>query len=79
MRKIGKLAFQRVVIVAFFILLQLVVILSTMVWLSNYRPWINMALNILSIITIVYLLYDRTNSSYKIANPAAAQLEGFMV
>ena len=67
MRKIGKLAFQRVVIVTFFILLQLVVILSTMVWLSTYRPWINMALNILSIITIVYLLYDRTNSSYKIA------------
>lgn len=67
MRRIKKLVFQRVFIVAFFILLQVGVLLTTMVWLSAYRPWIQAVMTVLSILTIVFLLYDRTNSSYKIA------------
>lgn len=67
MRRLGKLIFQRVVIVAFFILLQVAVLLTTMVWLSAYRPWIQALMTALSVLTIVFLLYDRTNSSYKIA------------
>ena len=67
MSRLGKLIFQRVIVVAFFILLQLVALLSTVIWLSEYRRWIQVVMTVLSILTIVYLLYDRTNSSYKIA------------
>ena len=67
MSRLGKLVFQRVIVVAFFILLQLAVLLSTVIWLSEYRRWIQVFLSGLSILTIVYLLCDRTNSSYKIA------------
>ena len=67
MSRLAKLVFQRVIVVAFFILLQLAVLLATVLWLSEYRRWIQVVSTVLSILTIVYLLYDRTNSSYKIA------------
>ena len=67
MSRLGKLVFQRVIVVAFFILLQLGALLSTVIWLSEYRRWIQVFMTALSVLTIVYLLYDRTNSSYKIA------------
>ncbi len=67
MQRIRKLLFQRVILVAFFILLQVAVLLATMVWLSEYRRWVQVIMTALSILTIVFLLYDRTNSSYKIA------------
>lgn len=67
MRRLGKLIFQRVFIVAFFILLQVAVLLTTMVWLSAFRPWIQALMTALSVLTIIALLYERTNSSYKIA------------
>ena len=67
MSRLGKLVFQRVIVVAFFILLQLGALLSTVSWLSEYRRWMRVFMTALSVLTIVYLLYDRTNSSYKIA------------
>ena len=67
MKRIQKLLFQRVVIVGVSILLQLALMVSMMQWLSEYRAWIRAALTVLSVVTVVYLVYDRTNASYKIA------------
>lgn len=67
MRKLGKLLFQRVVLVALFILLQLAVMLVTVMWLSEYRRWVNVLMTALSVVTIIYMLSDKTNSSYKVA------------
>jgi len=63
----GKLVYRRVLIVGLAILLQIVVILVTMVLLSDYRRWIQIVMTVLSGITVLYLLYDSANSSYKIA------------
>jgi len=65
--KVTKVLFRRVVLVSLFILLQLGVMVASMLWLSEYRQWVHVLLTSLSIITIIYLMYDRTNSSYKIA------------
>ena len=67
MKKLGKMLFQRVVIVGVSILLQVGLMISMVLWLSEYRQWVYGALTALSLVTIVYLMYDRTNSSYKIA------------
>ncbi len=67
MKKLQKLLFQRVVIVGLSILLQMALMVAMMQWLSEYRAWVNAFLTILSIITVMYLVYDRTNASYKIA------------
>ena len=67
MKKIGKVLFHRVVLVSLFILLQLVVMLATVSWLSEYRQWVHVLLTVLSVVVIIYLMYDRTNPSYKIA------------
>ena len=67
MKKIGKVLFHRVVLVSLFILLQVGVMLASVLWLSEYRQWVHVLLTTLSIVSIVYLMYDRTNSSYKIA------------
>ena len=56
MSRLAKLVFQRVIVVAFFILLQLAVLLATVLWLSEYRRWIQVVSTVLSILTIVYLL-----------------------
>ena len=67
MKKFGKLLFRRVAIVAVSILLQLVLMVSLVSWATEYRRWVHVLLTALSIIAIVYIMYDRTNSSYKIA------------
>ena len=67
MRKLWKFLFHRVVLVSLFILLQLAVMLATVLWLSEYRQWVHALLTLLSTVSILYLIYDRTNSSYKIA------------
>ncbi len=67
MRKLCKFLFHRVVLVSLFILLQLAVMLATVLWLSEYRQWIHALLTLLSTVSILYLIYERTNSSYKIA------------
>ena len=67
MRKVGKVLFQRVVLVALFILLQVGVMVVSALWLSEYRRWFNILLISLSIVTVIYLMYDKTNASYKIA------------
>ena len=67
MKKIGKVLFHRVVLVSLFILLQLVVMLAMVSWLSEYRQWVHVLLTVLSVVVIIYLMYDRTNPSYKIA------------
>ena len=67
MRKFSRLLFQRVSLVALSILLQLAVFVSTVSWLSEYRWWIRCLMTVMSVATIIFLLYDRTNSSYKIS------------
>ena len=67
MRKAGKMMFRRVVLVGLFILLQIGVMLASLLWLSEYRQWVHILLTVLSIIAVIYLMYDKTNASYKIA------------
>ena len=67
MKHIGKFLFQRVVLVALSILLQLALFVSIVTWLSEYRYSVRVLMTAVSVITIVFLLYDRTNSSYKIS------------
>ena len=65
--KVSKVLFSRVVLVSLFILLQVGVMLASIFWLSEYRQWVHVTLTLLSVLSIIYLMYDRTNSSYKIA------------
>ena len=67
MKKIFGFLFQRVTTVALSILLQLALMVSMVQWLSEYRQWISVFLTVLSLASVIYILYDRTNSSYKIA------------
>lgn len=67
MPKVGKWMLRRVVLVGLFIALQLAVMLATMIWLSEYRQEVHVLMTILSACTIVYLMNDNTNASYKIA------------
>ena len=55
MRKLGKLFSQRVYLVALFILLQVIVMMVTVTWLSEYRPWVNGTLRVLSLVAVLYL------------------------
>ena len=48
MRNFLKLVFNRVVIVSLSILLQIIVLLACVIWLKDYRSWINVALSVLS-------------------------------
>ena len=66
-KKVHKILFGRVALVSLFLLLQLGVMVSSIVWLSEYRSWVYGLLTVLSVVTIVYLVQDRTNASYKIA------------
>ena len=66
-KKVSGVLFSRVVLVSFFILLQVGVMLLSVFWLSEYRQWVHRLLTLLSVATVVYLMFDRTNSSYKIA------------
>ena len=65
--KVHKILFGRVALVALFILLQAAFMVSSVLWLSEYRQWVRLLLTVLSVVTIVYLIIDRTNASYKIA------------
>ena len=67
MKQIRKLLFQRVVIVGLSILLQLALMVSMVQWLSEYRAWIRAFLTALSVVTVIWLMLERTNASYKIA------------
>ena len=67
MKKISHLLFRRLTTVALSILLQVAIMVATVQWLTEYRQWVQIGLRILSLATVAYLMYDRTNSSYKIA------------
>ena len=67
MKQVQKFLFQRVVIVGLSILLQVALMVSMMQWLSEYRAWIRAALTVMRVGSVIYLLYDRTNASYKVA------------
>lgn len=67
MRNFPKLMFNRVVVVSLSILLQIAVLLAGMLWLNDYRSWINIALSVISWVAVVYIMSDKSNPSYKIA------------
>ncbi len=67
MRNFPKLMFNRVVVVSLSILLQIAVLLAGMLWLNDYRSWINIALSAISWVAVVYIMSDKSNPSYKIA------------
>lgn len=66
-RNVRKLMFRRVLIVGLSILLQLMVFLVTMLLLSDYRRWVQTVMTVLSAVAVLYILYDSSNSSYKIS------------
>ena len=63
MRNFLKLVFNRVVIVSLSILLQIIVLLACVIWLKDYRSWINVALSVLSWATVIYIMSNRRNPS----------------
>lgn len=65
-KKILKMATSRVVITAFFILLQLGWFLLLFLKLAQYATWINTGMIILSIIIETYIINKSGNPSYKI-------------
>lgn len=67
MRNLGKLIFQRVVMVSVGILLQLVVVVLFMDWLAAYQRWFQLLMLGLRGFFVVYLVSSRTNPAYKIA------------
>lgn len=68
MRNLPKLIFQRVVLVSLAILLQIVVLLSGVLWLKDYRQWIDTAMRLLSWVSVIYIITSgRGNPTYKMA------------
>ena len=68
MRNLPKLVFQRVVMVSLAILLQVGVILAGVIWLKEYRYWMDIALSVLSWAAVIYIISSgRGNPAYKIA------------
>ena len=67
MKNFAKLFFQRVVIVALCILLQLAVIYLLLTQFSGNARWFEIALKVLSWCAVIFILSDRSNPSFKIA------------
>lgn len=67
MKRFVRFLFQRVTIVGLSILLQVGLMVAMVQWLAEYRQWIQVLLAVLSALAVVYVMYDRTNASYKIA------------
>lgn len=67
MKKLVKLLLQRLVLVSVCILLQIFMLFLGMQWISQYFSWFSYFLTALSWITILFIISDRTNISYKLA------------
>ena len=67
MRNLGKLLFQRVVMVSLSILLQLTAVVLFMDWLAEYQRWFQVLMAALRLGFVVYLVSSRTNPAYKVA------------
>ena len=67
MRNLGKLLFQRVVLVSLGILLQIVAMLVFMYYLADLRPWFQGLMLFLRAFFVVYLVAKPIDPSYKIA------------
>ena len=66
-KKISSFLFQRSVIVALLILLQAVVLLVPMVWVSGYYVYVYWACVILSLLAVLVIVRRQTDPGYKIA------------
>ncbi len=67
MKKLFRMLFQRVVIVAFFILVQ-AFLLVAMIWKFNdYFVYFYAICTVLSIVVVLYIINSRSNPGYKIA------------
>lgn len=67
MRNLFKLLFQRVFVVSLAILLQILFVLSGVLWLREYWHWVQTGMTILSWVVVLSIMTGRSNPSYKIA------------
>ena len=62
-----KLVYRRVAVVSAAIALQLGFLIAGVFWMSEYWRWVRIVLTALSWITAAFVMFDRSNPSYKIA------------
>ena len=67
MKKILDKMFNRVLITAVLVILQVLWLFGTFWKLSQYAVWINAALTVLSVLMVLYLIRKDVNPAYKIA------------
>lgn len=67
MRKFLKVLFSQATIVSIFLILQLLVIVASLMRISEYFVYFDIALQIISIITVVIIINRHSNPSYKLA------------
>ncbi|MGL5540651.1 MAG: cardiolipin synthase [Erysipelotrichaceae bacterium] len=67
MRKIISFFMSKMFLVGILILLQLLLVMGVILWLSDYFLWVYAGLNLLSLSIVVYLLNKNENPAYKLA------------
>lgn len=66
MRKIGKILFHRLGIIAVFLILQIALYVSTITWFSDYAIAIEWSFKLISAIVVLWLINDRSEPGYKL-------------
>ena len=66
MRKIAKLLFHRVAIIAAFLVLQILLYASLLIWFNDYVFHLDWILRVLSALVVLALINDRSNPGYKL-------------
>lgn len=67
MKNLPKLLFHRIVLVSVCILAEIFSIYLGVNWFSQLGPWANVLITAISLLTVLAILSDRTNVSYKMA------------
>lgn len=67
MRNYVKLLYRRVVLVSLSIFLQAAVLVVGIARFSQYARWFSVLMNVLAVITVIFIVSSRTDPSYKIA------------
>ena len=66
MDKIRKILFHRIGIVAVFLVLQIVLYISTIIWFSDYIIQLNWIFRFISALVVLWLVNDRSDPGYKL-------------
>ena len=67
MRKLLKLMFSQVAIVSFLLILQLLVVLASLLRISEYFVYFDIFLKVISAVTVIIIINRHSNPSYKLA------------